>query len=169
MSIAADSAGAAREQFMLAAIEQARRSMAAGGAPVGACLARGEQLVASAQNAVIAELDVTAHAEIMLLRAVCREQRTLDLSGCQLYVTVEPCLMCFAACGYAGISDIYFGAPISTLQRYTGNEICVPAEHRHFGKGRSGGRCPELHGGLLETDCTALVDQWGGIRGARRG
>ncbi len=161
MSIAADPADAAREQFMLAAIEQARRSMAAGGPPVGACLVRDGSLLASAHNEVIPRLDITAHAEIVVLRQACEELRSLNLSGCELYVTVEPCLMCFAACSYAGISSIRYGASISVLNHYTGDELCVA-------KGDLPDGGPEMIGGLLAEDCAALVKEWGSSRTAGR-
>ena len=69
---------------------------------MGACLVKEGQVIARAHNAVIADLDITAHAEICVLREACREQRTLSLVDCILYVTVEPCAMCLAASFYAG-------------------------------------------------------------------
>lgn len=159
MSIAAEPAQAARDQFMRVAIEQARRSMAAGGPPVGACLTRGNRIVARAQNRVIPDLDVSAHAEISVLRDACRELRTLDLSACELFVTVEPCLMCFSACSYAGIRTVWFGASIGSLHAYTGAEVHVPA-----GQFSQGGGYPELCGGVLTETCTRLVEEWGAAR-----
>jgi tRNA(Arg) A34 adenosine deaminase TadA len=155
MGVAADSVSAAREHFMLTSIEQARRSMAAGGPPVGACLVRDGNLVARSQNSVAAEMDITAHAEMVLLRNACRELRSLDLSGCQLYVTVEPCMMCFAACCYANISTVFFGAPVSVMNRYTGNEVPV------CDAGKVLGSQPELLGGVLEAQCIELLNVWG--------
>jgi len=163
MSNAAPPAVAAREQFMLAALDQARRSFAAGGPPVGACLVRDGSIVARARNAVIAEMDVTAHAEMMLLRSYCRDSRSLKFSDCEIYVTVEPCLMCFSASSYAGIKTIYFGAPISAMHRFTGNELSVAMQSQQ----PQGS--PTLHGGILESDCTALIDEWGRLyQGARQ-
>jgi len=162
MSNAAPPAVAAREQFMLAALDQARRSFAAGGPPVGACLVEDGSIVARAQNAVIAELDVTAHAEMMLLRSYCRDTRSLNLAGCELYVTIEPCLMCFSASSYAGIEAIYFGAPISAMHRYTGTEIPVDTAQLQKREG-----WPSLHGGILKSECTALLDEWGRLHGRR--
>ncbi len=163
MSNAAHPALIAREQFMLAALDQARRSFAAGGPPVGACLVQNGSVVARAANAVVAEMDITAHAEMMLLRNHCRDTRSLNLADYDLYVTVEPCLMCFSASQYAGIKHIYFGAPISAMHRYTGSEISLDSM-----KPRSGG--PSLHGGILEAECIALVDKWGRLQpGAGQG
>jgi len=151
----ADSAAAAREQFMLRAIKLAGRCMAAGGPPVGACLVRHGELIAEAGNAVVAELDVTAHAEIQLLRHACREQRTLDLSGCELYVTVEPCLMCFSASAYAGIETIFYGAPIASMAAVTGSEIAVPPDAFSAAT-----QSPVLRGGLLADECEQLLVEW---------
>lgn len=155
MGIAADTAGAAREQYMLTAIEQARRSLAAGAPPVGACLVLDAAVVAASGNSVVAELDITAHAEIVLLRQACRELRRLDLSGCELYVTVEPCMMCFSACCYAGISKIYFGAPISAMHQITGNEISLCSSETALAA-----ELP-MTGGVLEKQCLEMLDIWG--------
>ncbi len=163
MGIAAETAAAAREAFMLTAIAQARRSLAAGGPPVGACLVRDGRVIAEAANAVVAELDITAHAEIQLLRAACRDGRTLDLAGCDLYVTVEPCLMCCAAGAYAGIGTIYYGAPIEALAAVTGEETgigLVSAEQR--------GKLPSLVGDVGAAACAALVEEWSRQREAWR-
>lgn len=158
MGVAADTADAAREQFMLAALARARRCMAAGGPPVGACLVRDGEIIVESANAVISELDVTAHAEVVLLRAACRELRTLDLSNCELYVTVEPCLMCVVASGYARVGHIYYGTAIEHFAAVTGREF--PADHAQPPAG-----APRLSGGLLETECRSLVAQWAAQRG----
>ncbi|NND55265.1 MAG: nucleoside deaminase [Gammaproteobacteria bacterium] len=161
MGTAADTATAAREQFMHRAITLARRSLAAGGPPVGAVLVRDGAIVAEAQNAVIPQTDVTAHAEMMLLREACRDQRRLHLSGDELYVTVEPCMMCFGACAYAGIASIYFGAPIADLAAITGRELAV--DPGVVTKG------PALHGGLCGKECSALLSEWQQARNVQSG
>ena len=153
MGVAADTADAAREQFMLTAIAQARRCMAAGGAPVGACLVRDGSVIVETASSTISELDITAHAEVQALRAACRELRTLDLAGCELYVTVEPCLMCFTASAYARIDRIFYGAPIGAFAAVTGHEFGCDHE-------RLPANSPQLSGGLLEPECRALIDEW---------
>lgn len=150
-------AGDQHQQHMRTALTMAERSLAAGGAPVGACLIRDGQLVARAGNAVAANLDVTAHAEIELIRQACRELNTLSLADCQLYVTVQPCAMCLAACHYAGITDIYFGAGIEAMHRVTGNELAVGMQNADA----SG---PLLTGGILAQACEALIERWSAIR-----
>ena len=135
---------------MRLALESARRGLAAGEPPVGACLVRDGQVVARTHNAVIAETDVTAHAEVRVIREACRSLRTLDLSGSRLFVTVEPCAMCVAACAYAGIEEVVFGAGIEVLESHTGSEQTAPA----------GDGAVRLSGGLLSEACASLIDQW---------
>jgi len=163
MGDAADSPAESRKQFMRAALQMAERGMAAGGPPVGACLVRNGEIIASAHNAVIGELDITAHAEVCLLREACRAERALDLSGSALYVTVEPCAMCLAACFYAGISDIVYGAPIGLMQAKTQAELAVDAQQLFAGAAGA----PRIEGGLLADECAALLHSWQPRGGAR--
>ena len=128
MAVAAETASALRERFMRIALQMAERGMAAGGPPVGACIVRGGEVVAAGHNSVIGELDATAHAEIVVIRLACRELRLLSLTGCELYVTVEPCPMCLSACHYAAVEAIHFGASITAMQAITGSELC--ADHQ---------------------------------------
>ncbi|MEJ2139891.1 MAG: nucleoside deaminase [Gammaproteobacteria bacterium] len=161
MGDAADSAAAQREQFMRAALEMARRGMAAGGAPVGACIACGDELIVTSHNEVVSSLDATAHAEIVAIREACRKSRRLQLDGCALYVTVEPCPMCLAACHYAGIREIYFAAPIQKMQAITGTELCVAPGELFAGRAEQ----PLISGGVLAAESEALLDTWGSARG----
>ena len=135
--------------------------MLAGEPPVGACLVADGRIVATLGNAVIGELDITAHAEMRVIREACRQLRRLNLSGCILYVTVEPCRMCLTACHYAGIDQVIFGASIEAMNAVTGNELA---------RDRDGGNDDEsslhLEGGCLAEECRALIETWSGARPA---
>lgn len=163
MEFAADAVAAAREPFMRRALELARRSLAAGGPPVGACLVRDGQVLAVAHNAVIQELDVTAHAEIQVLRLALERARALRLPGTDLYVTVEPCTMCLSASFYAGVSQVFFGAPITALRAVTGSELCIPPAQLFADVGAG----PAVHGGVLEDACASLVAEWARATGCK--
>lgn len=140
------------DAFMRAALEAARRGMFAGEPPVGACLVTDGEIVVTLGNAVIGELDVTAHAEMRVIRAACHQLRCLDLSGCTLYVTVEPCRMCLAACHYAGVDAVVYGAAIADMNAVTGNEL---------GDGAAGtAESVRLTGGCLAAECRALIKTW---------
>jgi len=153
LSVCADASPA--EVFMRHALEAARRAMLAGEPPVGACLVADGEIVATLSNAVIGELDITAHAEMRVIRAACRQRRTLDLGGCTLYVTVEPCAMCLAACHYAGIADIVYGAAIADMNAVTGSELVASPD---------GDGVLKLAGGCLAEDCRALIAAWSASR-----
>ncbi len=138
---------------MREALAAARRGLLAGEPPVGACVVSDGAVIATAHTAVIAGPDATAHAEILVLRAACQHARTPWLSGCELYVTVEPCAMCLAAIHYAGIERVWFGVGLDAMQAVTGRELqgVVP-------EGMS------LSGGVLADDCAALLRDWSANR-----
>ncbi len=142
---------------MRVALEMAERGMASGGPPVGACLVRDGELIAKSHNSVIGELDVTAHAEIVAIRDACRVLRSLNLAGCSLYVTVQPCPMCLAACHYAGIAEIIYGVSIEAMQAITHSELCVSPAELFAGRAEQ----PIITGGVLTDECQALLERWG--------
>ncbi len=155
MGVVANSAAADAERYMRFALQMAERGMAAGGPPVGACLVRDGEVLVSAHNCVVGELDITAHAEITVIRRACRDLNTLSLAGGVLYTTVEPCAMCLAASHYAGISEIVFGAPIDAMHAITQDELCVDPNELLGGTASL-----VMSGGVLVAECQALLDQW---------
>ena len=154
----ADRAG--DERWMRTALDMARRSYLAGEPPIGACLVQDAQVLACAHNAVIAELDVTAHAEMQAIREACRRLRRLELPGTRLFVTVEPCPMCLSACHYAGVRDIVYGASLEDIHRVTGDELLVSPAHL-LGDNRL---AMEITGGVLGNECRALLEEWAASR-----
>ena len=96
---------------MRLALEEARAAALGGDVPVGAVVARGDEVVARAGNAREREQDPTAHAEILALRQAARAVGSWHLEGCTLYVTLEPCAMCAGALVLARIDRLVLGAP----------------------------------------------------------
>ena len=96
---------------MRLALEEARAAASAGDVPVGAVVARGDEVVGRAGNAREREHDPTAHAEILALRQAARALGSWHLEGCTLYVTLEPCAMCAGALVLARIDRLVLGAP----------------------------------------------------------
>lgn len=163
-----DGLASSDERHMRRALEAARRAGLAGEPPIGACLVRDGEVLASASNCVISEIDITAHAEMVLIRDACRRERTLELSGCELYATVEPCPMCAAASHYAGIGRIVFGASLADLHALTGSELIGDAHAAGSQPGseqaRKPGRVqgPARSGGCLREESLALLRSWAG-------
>jgi tRNA(Arg) A34 adenosine deaminase TadA len=99
-------------QFMTAALDEARRAEARGEVPIGAVLvnpATGE-IVARDGNRTIEYSDPTAHAEINVIRAACRQTGAQRIPSYDLYVTLEPCTMCTASVSFARIRRLIIGA-----------------------------------------------------------
>ena len=96
--------------LMRLALEEARGFVRHGDVPVGAVVARGDEVLASAGNARELLGDPTAHAEILALRAASEAIGTWRLDGCSLYVTLEPCAMCAGALVLARVDRLVFGA-----------------------------------------------------------
>jgi len=98
------------EKWMNLAIEQAIKAEKEGEVPIGAVLVKDGLLIAKAHNQPIIKSDATAHAEIQLLRKAGGELQNYRLNGNTLYVTLEPCAMCFGAMMHARIERIVYGA-----------------------------------------------------------
>jgi tRNA(adenine34) deaminase len=98
------------EILMRAALEEARAAAEAGEVPIGAVAVIGDGIVARAQNRVLRDVDPTAHAEMMALRAAAQAIGNYRLVDCELYVTLEPCAMCAGAMIHARLRRLVYGA-----------------------------------------------------------
>lgn len=98
------------EQFMRAALDLARQAESCGEVPVGAVVVRGGHVVGVGFNQPISQQDPTAHAEIAALRDAASRLGNYRLPGCELFVTLEPCVMCAGAIMHARIARVVFGA-----------------------------------------------------------
>ena len=131
------------------AFAAARRAAGEGEVPVGAAVVRDGVVVAVAHNRPRALRDPTAHAEILAIRAACQALDDERLSGCDLYVTLEPCAMCAAAIAFARIRRLYFaaadpkGGAVEHGPRFFNQATC---HHR-----------PDVYGGLREGEAAALL------------
>jgi len=96
--------------FMGLAISQAEQAAKEGEVPVGAVLVHDGKLIASAYNMPIALNDPSAHAEILVLRAAAKILENYRLPGSELFVTIEPCLMCAGALIHSRVKRLIFGA-----------------------------------------------------------
>ena len=150
------------ETYMRPALDIARRGLLAGEPPIGACLVRNDKVVVARNNAVIGELDVTAHAEIRVIREACRQLRTLKLSDCRLFVTVEPCPMCLSACYYADIAEIIFAARLSDINALTGNELMVSDSGSFSDFFADHVTKIDMTGDCLREESRSLLEEWAG-------
>jgi tRNA(adenine34) deaminase len=100
----------ADDDFMRAALAEARQGMAEGEVPVGAVVVLAGEIVGRGHNAPVAQADPTAHAEVVALREAARKVGNYRLTGATLYATVEPCPMCCGAALHARLARLVYGA-----------------------------------------------------------
>ncbi len=97
-------------ESMQAALAEARLAAEAGEVPIGAVITCEGEIIARGQNRVLRDVDPTAHAEIVALRAAAEALSNYRLNGCTLYVTLEPCAMCAGAMIHARLDRLVFAA-----------------------------------------------------------
>ena len=95
-------------ELMREAIRLSDESIARGGGPFGAVIARDGEIIAATSNSVVPDIDPTAHAEVNCIREACRKLGTFDLSDCVIYTSCEPCPMCLGAIYWAHIGKIFY-------------------------------------------------------------
>lgn len=117
------------KHYLQLAIAQAKVAREKGGDPFGAVLVRDDVILAETYDRCVAASDPTAHAELALISAYCREAQVFDLSGCTLYASTEPCPMCSGAIHWARISRVVFSVSQAMLQAMSGGApkpACAP-------------------------------------------
>jgi len=131
------------------ALVEARTAGSRGEVPVGAVIVRDGRVLSAAGNSPRALRDPTAHAEILAIRRACGALGDDRLTGCDLYVTLEPCAMCAGAISFARIRRLYYGAAdpkgggVEHGARFFGQPTCHHA--------------PEVYGGLSEDEAARLL------------
>lgn len=135
--------------FMDIALEEARAAGQSGEVPIGCVVVYAGVVVARAGNRTLADHDPTAHAEMIAIRAASAALGSERLADCDVYVTLEPCVMCAGAISFARIRRLYYGAPdpkggaVDNGVKFFASPSC---HHR-----------PEVYGGLAEAATSALL------------
>lgn len=123
-------------EFLQQAVELARNNVDNGGGPFGAVIVRAGRVIAASGNRVTANLDPTAHAEIMAIRQACQQLADFQLTDCILYSSCEPCPMCLGAIYWARLKAVYFAcnrfdaAAVGFDDSFIYDEIPQPPEQR---------------------------------------
>ncbi len=138
-------------KFMEAALLKAKEAAKIGEVPIGAVVVKNGEIISAAHNLTESTKDPTAHAEVLALRAAANALGDFRLSGCELYVTLEPCPMCAGAALNARVSEVVFGAfdpqkgaLDSALNMYSFN---LPNK-------------PTVYGGIMEKECLELLQSF---------
>lgn len=99
------------QYFMRLALEEAQKAAKLGEIPIGAVLVQDNEIIARAHNMRETWQDATAHAEVIVIQEACKKLKRWRLSGCALYVTVEPCPMCSGAIVNGRVDRVVYGCP----------------------------------------------------------
>lgn len=137
------------EDFMALAILEAKKAEALGEVPIGAIIVRDGLVIARAHNLRESEASPLAHAEILAIDQASRELGAWRLSGCSLYVTLEPCPMCAGAIIQSRIDQVIYGAA-DTKAGCAGSLMNLLADDRFNHQ-------PELISGVLAEECGLLL------------
>lgn len=141
--------------FMRRAMAQAEKAADRGEVPVGAVVVKDGTIVGCGWNRPILKKDPTAHAEVVALRAAARKLGNYRLTGCDLYVTLEPCPMCLGAVVQARVRRLVYGAPdlksgaVRSVMQFPFRKL----NHR-----------PDIVAGVLADDCGRLLRDFFGSR-----
>lgn len=146
------------EDYMKLAIKGAKEAVKKGKPPICSIMVKDEKIIARGWSSVGNEFDPSGHNDINCIKASCKALKTtLDLSGCVMYTTIEPCSMCLGCAAWAGLPKIVFGAyqeDISDnpyeLKDYHAKEL---AKNMVLANGRK----MEVVGGILKEECKQLM------------
>lgn len=143
-------------EFMRRAIDKAKEGISQSQLPFGACIVKDGVMVSCAHNTIWKDMNIAAHAETNAIREACNKLNTVDLSGCTIYSTCEPCTMCFGACALANIGRIVYGADAeySNIDGFHVLDISNEELNR-IGKGNV-----EIVKDCLKEECLELFKLW---------
>ena len=137
------------ELFMRKALDQARRAAALGEVPIGCVIVKDGRIIARACNRRNTDHSALSHAEISAIRKACRRLEDWRLTGCTLYVTLEPCPMCAGACVQSRIDRVVIGA--ASPKSGCGGSLLNLLQNPDFNH-----RC-EVTEGILQEECSGIL------------
>jgi len=135
--------------FMKKALEEAQKAFDKDEVPVGAVIVRNGEIIAAAHNTRELSKDATAHAEMLAIREACERLGGWRLLDCEMYVTLEPCVMCSGAILQARLERLYIGA-MDPKGGAAGSTLDLFKDY-HFNHET------EVRKGILETECSQIL------------
>lgn len=135
-------------EYMKQALALADQGAVLGEVPVGAVVVKDGHVIAEAHNEREILPDATAHAEVLAIRRACAALGTNRLTGCTLYVTLEPCPMCAGALAAARVDRVVFGA-YDARGGACGSMMRIQKYPLYY--------MPAFEGGVMEQDCSAIL------------
>ena len=130
------------KKYMLEALNEAKKAIKHNDVPVGAVIVKNGKIISKAHNKREFKKDITMHAEILALQRACKKLKSWHLDECEIYITVEPCTMCYGAIEQARIKKIIYGI-----------------ENENFGYFNKKNKKSKINvfSGILSTECEMLM------------
>jgi tRNA(adenine34) deaminase len=138
-------------KYMKSAYTEALMAFEENEVPVGAVIVLNNKVIAKGHNSKIRDLEITAHAEINVLKIASKKLGRVNLHDCDIYITLEPCSMCLSAILQSNIKNIYFGANDPTM-----GAIESKMKIAEFPLGNSA----VTIGGIMELECSKLLSSF---------
>lgn len=138
--------------YMSKAIENAKKAFELDEVPVGAIIIKNNKIIASTYNLKEHNKDATSHAEILAIKQACHVLNSPYLNDCEMYVTLEPCMMCTGAIINSRLKKIVFGA---YDQRFISLETIMMQINQ-----KSINYMPIFYGGVLEDECSTIIKEY---------
>jgi len=139
------------EKYMKEALKEAKKAEKIGEVPIGAVIVKDDKIIARAHNLRETKMNSLKHAEIIAIDKACKKSGNFRLEECDLYVTVEPCLMCAGAIVQSRIRKVYFGtqdekygAVVSVV-----NAFNIKSNHK-----------VELEHGICKCECESIMKEF---------
>ena len=139
------------KNFMSLALGEAEKAIINVDVPIGAIVVKNGAVIAKGFNEKEVLGDVTAHAEMQAIKKASRALGGWWLEGCDIFVTLEPCLMCFGAMLNARIDGIYYGAYDKRFGAFSANKLDEECQYNHE---------ISINGGILEKECAKLLSDF---------
>ena len=136
------------ERFMDLALKEAKKAYLNGDIPVGAVIVKDGKVISKAYNKKHKTKDCTNHAEILAIKKASKVLNDFRLEGCEMYITLEPCVMCYGAILSARIDKVYFGA---YDKKFSIIDISKTIKFNHS---------VQLVGGVKEKECSNLLSNF---------
>lgn len=154
--------------FMKRAIELSEQALSVPGAgPYGAVVVKDGRVVGEGFNQVVCNHDPTSHGEIEAIRAACTALQTVDLSGCDLYTSCEPCALCVATMTITNVDQLYYAAGMADAAALMPDPPDSPAVMREAGTPVGEGRLPAEQ--RMDQAALAVLGRWARAEGRSHG
>ena len=141
-----------KEKYMSLALKEAKKAELIDEVPIGCVIVKNNKVIARGYNKRELHHDVTSHAEIIAIRKASKILNDWQLVDCDLYVTIEPCLMCTGAIIQSRIRNVYYGS-----EDPKGGGLVSSLNIKDI-KGLN--HMPNIEGGILKDDCSNIVKQY---------